>query len=288
MEPIFSSWAGLASHFIGECFDCARPFIDDTYTGLDPLVRFVSAQLFIDCHLSSESVLLLVQAQKEWDADLISRAVMEGSLKFAYMLHGNSDEMKAKVEEYWNLLPQFFAIKRSERVKRVLEDLDNPDDPEWRPFRDIILNPAEIEQVRQRYPRQQRQMLEERWSFSGICRTFSQTKDAGLRMFVHLAHGYGMSSHLLHKDGDGIGMVWERYKRDPEQQAAVKLGHSARVVSDVCTFAKLRLLSLLRACEQHRPAELISKIEGRYEALLFAELAKASRHFTEVEYGAQP
>jgi hypothetical protein len=210
---------------------------------------------------------------------------MEGTLKFTYMMHGGPDDIRAKVEEYWHLLPQFFAIKRSERAKRFLEDIGNPDSSEWRPFRDLILDDQEVGQVREKYTRQQRQVLEERCSFSGICRTFSQTGDEGLRKFVHLAHGYGMSSYLLHKDGDGVGMVWERYRRNPEQQAAVKLGHSARVVSDVCSFAQLRLFSLLRACGQ--PAHEIGKIVERYEELLFAELAKASRHFTSVEYGAQ-
>lgn len=41
-----------------------------------------------------------------------------------------------------------------------------------------------------------------------------------------------MSSHLLHKDADGIGMVWDRYGRDSVRQSAAKLGQSARVVSD--------------------------------------------------------
>jgi hypothetical protein len=94
MESVFKSWSGLASHFIGECFDLAKPFIDSGYQKLDPLVRFVAAQLFIDCHLSSESVLLLIREQKEWDADLIVRSVMEGSLKFSYMMDGSVDEVR--------------------------------------------------------------------------------------------------------------------------------------------------------------------------------------------------
>jgi hypothetical protein len=101
-------------------------------------------------------------------------------------------------------------------------------------------------------------------------------------MFAHLAHGYGMSSHLLHKDADGVGMVWERYGRDFERQTAVKLGHSARVVSDVCTFAQLRLFMLLRACNQ--PTQALREIEDRYAVTLFSELTKANHMFTEAEY----
>jgi len=285
MERVFKSWSGLASHLIGECFDLAKPFIDSNHQELDPLVRFVAAQLFIDCHLSSESVLLLVREQKEWDADLISRAVMEGSLKLTYMLDGSAEEVKTKVHEYWNLLPQFSAIKHSERAKRFLEEVPNPENPEWKPFRDLIIDDSEISTTRATYSRQERKVLEEKWSFTGICKSFAKSGNDGLKAFVHLAHGYGMSSHLLHKDADGLGMVWERFGRDAERQAVVKLGHSARVVSDICTFALLRAFTLLRACSQ--PTQVLREIEARYAASLFAELAKAGQRFTEVEYDAR-
>src|SRR2546421_265814 len=105
METVLRTWAALASHFIGDCFDVAKPYIDKDFRDIDPLVRFAAAQLFIDCHLSSESVLLLIQGQKEWDADLVVRAVMEGSIKFTYMLHGGADEISKKVVEFWDTLP---------------------------------------------------------------------------------------------------------------------------------------------------------------------------------------
>ena len=282
IERIFRSWGGLASHVIGDYFDYAKPFIDNDYSGIDPLVRFVAAQLFIDCHLSSESVLLLIQEQKEWDADLIARAVMEGSLKFTYMLDGSAEEVKSKVNEYWELLPKFYAIKHSERARRLLDEVPNSDRVEWQPFRDLIIDEAEVLGTRASYSRQDRQAIEERWSFTGICKTFAKSDHSGLRLLVHLAHGYGMSSHLLHKDADGIGMVWERSRRAPERQTVVRMGHAARVVSDICAFAQLRLFSLLRACQQ--PTLAAREIQERY-AVLFTDLTTANQTFSSIEYG---
>jgi hypothetical protein len=135
--------------------------------------------------------------------------------------------------------------------------------------------------VERGYTRQQRQALEEVWSFSGIFKEFAKSRDDGLYLLAHLVHGYGMSSHLLHKDGDGIGMVWERYRRDPERQSAVKLGHSGRVVSDICTFAKLRLMILLRFCG--KPTGFIKEMEEKYTGLS-SELAKSGERFAEIEY----
>jgi hypothetical protein len=103
-------WAQTASELIGECYDYARPFIDKDYDGLDPFVRFVVAQLFIDCHLSSESALILVGAGKEWDADILNRAVMEGSYKLLYMLIGDASDLARKANEYWNILPKLASV----------------------------------------------------------------------------------------------------------------------------------------------------------------------------------
>lgn len=280
--PISSAaWAAEASHLIGECFDQAKPFVDKDYQGLPPLVRFVAAQLFIDCHLSSESALLLIQAGKEWDADLLSRSVMEGSVKLTYMLYGSATEVESKADEYWNVLPLFSVIRHGEHARSFLETVNNPDAPEWQPFKELLVEPEEVSDIRARYSKRERQALEERWSFTGICRFFAATDEPGLKDFAHLAHGYAMSSHLIHKDADSIGMIWERSTRDTIRQAAVTLGHSARVVSDACTFAKLRLLSLLRACGEQK--SVVSVIDAKY-AKLTAELTSANERFIDVEY----
>jgi Family of unknown function (DUF5677) len=276
-----SSWAAVASHFIGECFDYAKPFINQDFEGLPAEVRFVVAQLFIDCHLSSESVLLLVQTGKEWDADLIARSVMEGSIKFVYMLHGSMGDIEVKVNEYWNVLPLFNAIRHSEHAKGVLGAVKNPEAADWLPFHELLMPDHEVEAVRAKYSRQARREIEERWSFTGICRTLSLSDKAGLRDMAHLAHGYAMSSHLAHKDADGIGMVWERTRRSNSRQQAVTTAHAARIVSDICTFSKFRLWALLKATAQS--IEGLTQLEAQYEGLLY-DLSQAISQFNNVEY----
>ena len=274
-------WAAEASHLIGECFDQAKPFLDQDYEGLSPLVRFVAAQLFIDCHLSTESSLILIQSGKAWDADLISRSVMEGSVKLTYMLYGSTAEIELKTEEYWHTLPLFSVIRHGEHARMFLDAIPNADAPEWQPFNELLVKPEVVASIRARYSKKARQALEERWSFAGICRFFATTNEPGLRHLAHLAHGYSMSSHLIHKDADSIGMIWERATRDEARRRAVTLGHSARVVSDACAFAKLRLHSLLRACGE--PTGVVAEIDARYSQLAEA-LEFANNHFNATEY----
>lgn len=274
----------LASNFIGMCFDQAKPLLDKDSIAVNPYVRFVSTQLFINCHLTSESVLILIQEDKVWDADILIRSVAEGSFKYVYMLMGDEEEIIEKVKEYWDILPLFSDIKHSNIAKDVLEAVQDPVDPHWNPFRELIRDDNTVEQIRKNYSRTQRNKLNEKWSFAGISRYFSNSKDERLKHLANLVHGYGMSSHSLHKDAIGVGVVWERFQREPERQNAAKIGHSARVVSDVCAFAKLRLFFLLKLCKKELTS--IGEIEKQYEAL-FSELSKAGSYFTDVEYGHQ-
>jgi hypothetical protein len=285
IEPSVTKWVAQASHLIGELFDLARPYLEGIEGGLEEPVRFISSQLFLDCHFSSESVLILVSHLKEWDAELINRAIIEGTVKYVYLMDGEAEDRRRKAYEYWNLIPDFMSIKRSERAKVFLRDVDNPDSVEWLPFKELVISDAEIDARRHGMNRQQRSVLEEDWSFSGIVKRYSQSEHPGLRFMKHLAHGYGMSSHLLHKDGEGIGMVWERYQREPRRQAAVKFGHLSRLVSDVCSFAKFRTLRLLNACK--RDVSPVWELQSRYQSLEEGLNAAAS-YFSKTEYNHAP
>ena len=238
---ILKTWSGLSSHFIGECYDIAAPFLDKNHHDLDPFVRFVSSQLFIDCHLSSESSLLLIQSGKEWDSEIINRSIMEGTVKYVYLLFGSTERVKEKAYEYWHILPDYSSVKRHERLKSFLNSVENSDSDEWIPFQKLLLAEDEIESYRRGTNRKERKSLEQQWSVFGITSHLLKVDRDKLGVLVHLAHNYGMSSHLIHKDGDGVGMVWERYQRTKEDQIAVKLAHCARIVSDICSFSQLRL-----------------------------------------------
>lgn len=274
-------WAGLASYWIGDSFDYAKPYIAKDYSGLNPLVRFVVAQLYIDCHLSSESVLLLIREGKVWDADLITRSVMEGSVKFTHLLTGTAEQVYEKVNEYWNVLPVFKRIKHSENAKKLLENIPNPEGPEWQPIWELVISDVEYEQIRMQYNRKDRRALEEKWSFSGIMKSLTKSEPPWITPLVGLMHNYTISSHLVHKDADGVGMVWERNMRDSSRRDAVTIGHAARLVSDICTYANLRLLVLLRACGQE--TDVVQSLQTKYEELS-AALSRANTEFNETEY----
>lgn len=113
MNVNFENWANLASHFIGEHFDKCRPLLEADGSHINPFVRFVSTQLYLSCHFSSESSLILVGQGQEWDADIINRTIVEGVVKYIFMLQGTGEDKLNKAIEFWETLPDYSSIKRS-------------------------------------------------------------------------------------------------------------------------------------------------------------------------------
>jgi len=60
------------------------------------------------------------------------------------MMSGTPDEMNQRAGEYWDILPSFAAIKRSERAKAILDSVENPSDVQWRPLQDVVMTDTEM------------------------------------------------------------------------------------------------------------------------------------------------
>jgi len=281
MEEKLNRWVVLASHYIGEHFDHCKPLLDIDYNGIHPLIRFVSTQLYLSCQFSTESSLLLIKEGQEWDAEIINRSIIEGVVKYIYMLQGSEDEMLTKVTEYWETLPDFSAIKRSDRVTALLNEVPDDISSNWRGLKDLKLSDDEVMSLRDGSNKHERKLLEQKWSFSNIVQTFSKSSDENLSLLVHLAYNFGMSSHLIHKDGDGVAMIWERCTRETNRQKAVKLGHMARTISDLCSFAEMRTVFLFKSCNEK--LDFTGKLKESY-SVLFYELKEAGENFNKVEY----
>lgn len=281
MDEKLKYWVAMASHFIGDHFDHCKPFLDKDFQDMNPMTRFVSTQLYLSCHFSSESSLILLQHAQEWDAEIINRSIIEGVTKYIYMLNGSEEEVLEKVKEYWELLPSYSAIKRSDRASSLLAEVEPKEMHNWLSIQELTLEPEKVDSIRGNTNKQQRKQLEQKWSFSHIIQEFSKSSDTWLNPLIHLSYNYGMSSHLIHKDGDGVAMVWERCVRNTEAQAVIKAAHIARSISDLCTFAEMRSLSLFQFCGEN--PGFSTTLRKKYKPL-FTSLKGALQEFNSAEY----
>ena len=280
---MFIEWAKQASHCLGDTYDVCKPFIENDSTILKPPVRFVSAQLQISISLTSESILLLILNSKIWDADILLRSVLEGSFKFVYLLMGSPEDRYRKAEEYWNIMPEMARLARHQRATKILKALENEKEMLiWRPIRDLTIDDIEADTLRSKYSIKQRQKLAQKWSFSGISRHFAEHENDKYKNMGILGYDYGMKSHLIHQDGDGVGIIWDRFSRNEERQKSIEIAHAGRIISDICIFGLFRAGELLIACEQDSSVTL--DIYNRYISL-FENISQARKDWHGIEYG---
>jgi|ERR1017187_2274207 hypothetical protein len=276
-------WAGETSFWIADVLELCRPMLSEK-SSLDDHTKYVLWQLAASCHSTSESALLLVCNVRLWDADVLVRSVVEGTLKFVFLTIGTEAERKIKIEEFDTHLAAFGQMKRHQRLEEFLAIVDDPNADEWKPFRDMLLTNDRLAEFREAYPRKTRQQLEQKWSFGGICAALRKSGQKGIDSFGHMLFNYGLSSHVAHQDTDGIGMVWDRNNRSERRRIAVELAHGGRLVGDIATMAWLRAHTLFQFVGADR--QPLKDMWKRREVIA-QETADAVKHFHEVEYGVE-
>lgn len=273
-------WASQMSFWIADVTDLSRPILGSEGQ-LEKRTKLVLWQLTASCHSTSESALLLIGNGRLWDADILVRSVVEGTLKFVFLTIGDHVDRAQKLKEFDDDLSELGRLRRHKRLEEFLAVVENPDADEWRPFREMLLTPEAVAQLQRDYPRKNRQLIEQKWSFAEICRAIKRSNVRGIDLLGHLLFNYGMSSHVSHQDIDGIGMVWDRNGRSVRRREAVEFAHGARLVGDISIMAWLRTFALfeLTGTEKTPLKALNEKLTEFHE-----EAAEAQRHFHDVEY----
>jgi hypothetical protein len=266
---------------LGEGFDTCKTLLE-TKKLVSPRQIFLLRILLDSCHLTSESVLILLGNCKIWDADILARSVAEGTVKFVYMSFGSCEEVEEKITEYDDILPEIHRLKRHHRVSAFLKIVEDPNANEWRAFQDLLLSEHDNETIRVRYPRSTRQAVEGKWSFHQLLKALTDSGLPELRYSLHLFYNYGMSSHVLHQDADGVGMIWERNTRNDDRKNAVELAHASRILCDMMVMNMMRHAMSLRLADSENgiPLSIYSKYKD-----LNAELHEKAVKWGQIEYG---
>jgi hypothetical protein len=271
-------WAEDGSHFMGTCFDLSLPILDYESNQLDPFVRFVLAQLYISCHQTSKSILILTCHQKEWDASILERTLMEGSIKFAFIAHGNDEEIKSKAEEFWGALQETYDTGRHARAEQLIGVIG---DAKAKAAIGILLSEEELSRIQSKFSKSQRKALQQKWAFLEILKYFSNHQNPEFQMFKALSLGYGLGSHLIHKDATGIGMEWERSQREHISKHATTQAHIARLVSSAVSWSWINTMFLFKII--NKDLSELWALKEEYKAL-FNDLDAANKEFEQIEY----
>jgi len=211
---------------------------------------------------ASESAILLCAYGQLWDAEVLVRSALEGSLKFAYLLQAR-ESFGIRHAEYADQLFDLALVKDHRKAESLLKAVPDPDAPRWRPIRELLLPHAEFNKLSARIDRVARRALESRWGFTGLIQELVSSGDPFFGGLDALAHMYSMASHVQHVDLVGASIALERDKRKPDIRDSIHLAHEARLLSDLLSFLFMRLLVGYRyiGADMSQIAEIKSAID---------------------------
>lgn len=190
---------------------------------------------------TTESSLLLCAYGQLWDAEVLIRSVLEGTLKFIYLLQ-SKESFKERHTQYSNSLFDIGLLKDHQKAKDLLNTLSDPNAEEWRPIRERLLHEDELNRIKGQYTQAERRALETQWGFTGLISALTKSGDKWFAGITALAHGYAIASHTQHADAIGVSIPMERDLRSPERRNSIHFTHLARLILDAFTFFHLRLL----------------------------------------------
>lgn len=198
-------------------------------------------QIAISCQLTNESICMLIGNRKIWDADILCRTVLEGTIKMLYMTKGTKQEQIDKFNEFWNLQPQFEKFKKSKKALELLTVIDKIEDEKFKFIKDMIVTEEEMKKFEKSYPKNIRKQLDMRWSFNNMIQCLSKEHPDKLEPIIGLTYSYNLSSNLVHMDAMGINIVRERVSRGELRSKLADLAHASRIISDILSLSMIRL-----------------------------------------------
>lgn len=242
-----------------------------------PLVEFILERL--------ECVMFLTTNWRLWDAEIVLRSAMETYVKLAFITSAATQEEKElRLNEYWNLLSEVLELKESEQAKKNLRTVPESEVHQIA-FSPIILTEEKERLLREKWPKKERQRLEQKWSFSEILNSLSKNYNGSpMPTFDLLSYSYRTASHVSHGDETGVLIIRERNGRSEEEQNKANIGHYLRFLSDVlnyCTQTSFECVTFLKLPKEEyksfidnlRGIKEIEHLEKKYKGRVFDDVA---------------
>ncbi len=221
--------------------------------------------LMVSCHLSTESVFLLLMYANVWDADAFHRSVMEGSVRLLYLVDDSLPESKSdRHEEYANALREISIFEHSQACQRTLERDGQYISPRYQEvLKSAIMPSDEFDTLSKTFTNKYRTNIKRKWSFFQLCSILAKHNKSNEPLLSFL-YNYANSSRHLHKDALSNLLIWERSSRSPAERLAVEKAHRVGVCSHMASMAYLRLLAIVR---EFNDIEINPDLHVRHENL---------------------
>ena len=226
----------MARIFMRDCADVSRAHLLDardiaTTKGLFPLIH----AMMMSINLTSDSLLILVEKGRVWDATILLRSVIEGTAKFCYLLTAPSlDEEENRIREFREIFPKkemgaleqcVTAMKRSGFYHGDSDEGDVSVDPLHKVIHEIKTQEGESLKNRE---------INVKWKFQNLSKALRNECPVWSGLADLWEYRYSMSNALVHKTDSGCGEIAERADRNSDYRRISDLAHASSLLLGNC------------------------------------------------------
>lgn len=237
---------------IGSRIDNALFLMNELFISLAPLYQencgqeqSVTVPLFTMLHSTSSTILSLLSEEMALpDADVLLRTVMEGTVKYCYMLNGTPEERRIKFEEYRYAL---YGMEMVSDHKKAVETLgifeEFSIDNSTIPFEVSILPDDLLKNLQSQYTNKQKDEIKRKWTYQAMLRSLAKDRPEYKAQLGSLST-YASTSHYAHFDYTGLSSRQAQLKAIAKNtDGHYDVVHGFRIISNILSFA------MFRACE---------------------------------------
>ena len=230
----------------------ADQFIKTLILNMSPLYKKehgegqdVTVSLFATLHSTSESILILLINRGVFDADVLLRTVMEGTIKYCYLMTGTIETRKKRYIEYRVDLAQIERLEDHKKAVESVEILKEFSNNNTKPFEACILSKEEYEILSATYTKQKKNDLKRRWGYSALLRELAKDNQEYEAQLGSLST-YALSSHFCHFDWTGVSSRNASALSSRDDGEIFDFAHALRILSNVLSCYLFRVAEFIR------------------------------------------
>ena len=233
-------------HATVKVFSIGRDLLREAVSEIDVKDRDLASHVGSLLHFvgdRSQSVVLLIQDHRMWDAEIVMRSVVEATTKILYVCYSDDEERKERLREFWVDLEELNRLKQSERARTSVGQLRTHGLASEFTIKGIqpLVLPRDEERALAAKWSNRRNDLERKWTMPSMLRSIEKyiVNSGGIAVMQSALHNYGLSSQLIHANESGLWLLWDRNHRAPEEQFRLSVAHGCRLLGDMLSYLAL-------------------------------------------------
>lgn len=240
----------------------------------------VTVPLFTVLHSTSESILILLLNGAIYESDILLRAVMEGTIKYCYLMCGSTDIRAQRYREYKDELTEIDKLLDHRKALEAIEILKEFSNNSLKPFEISILNNETVAELETKYPNRKRNDLKQKWSYGHLLRELAKDNKEYEGQLATLS-SYSLMSHFCHFDWTGVSDRNAQIISAARGDETLDIGHALRILLNTLSCYLFRVAEYMRGNSYSTPIllkttmdiyHLVERIDKQQNELIEQEM----------------